>query len=166
MAGALWWDQPIKIWDTVTWREVASLARHHGTGEAADGNSILDWSDDDRQLLAGTGGGWVIAWDTRSGREVRSFPAHTANVRCLDLSSDDRRLITGSDDNTVKVWDAQTGALLLVLNPDNSTPGVIFSLKWSPDGRKILAGAGDESFIWDATRSYDMAENELTEALR
>jgi WD40 repeat protein/serine/threonine protein kinase len=104
-------------------------------------------SRDGRWLAVGGKDGWVRLRDVKSGREARSFQAHSCAVRALTFSPDSRRLASGStDENTVKVWSVPTGELLASRPNGGGTMAVAFS----PDGGTLVS-AGDPCLkVWDA----------------
>ncbi len=150
LATIAWWGE-IRIWDANTWQTVYRLPHEVGNEWAPDGQRGLAWSPmGDR--LAGRLGGWVLVWDTKTGRERLVFRAHVANVRCVAWSPDGSRLATGSEDHTIKIWNADSGEDMLTLRANDTK--TILSLSWSPDG-KILASGGPSLKLWDATSAYE-----------
>jgi WD40 repeat protein len=91
--------------------------------------------------------GWVIIWDPDSGREVRSFSAHSSNIRSIAFSPDGSRLLTGGIDKCAKIWDVRDGAHLLTLR-GRDLP--VSDVAWSPNGEELLTSEGGEHFIWSA----------------
>ena len=43
-------------------------------------------------------------WDAQTGREVRRFTGHTAEVRGVAFSPDDKYILTASFDGTARLW--------------------------------------------------------------
>ena len=100
--------------------------------------------------------------------------AHSDSVFSVAFSPDGTTIVSGSSDHSIKVWDA--GALALIaLNLQPKTdrsrtaplPAAaslelkaqkqsahskeVYSVAFSPDGKTILSGSGDESIkVWDS----------------
>jgi WD40 repeat protein len=83
-----------------------------------------------------------------TGREVRSLEGHVYNVIAVAISPDGRRAISGNaylfvdgkgKDNTLRVWDLDSGKELHRYEKLFGEGG-IYSLAYSPDGRRALVG--------------------------
>ena len=62
-------------------------------------------------------------------------------------------------DNTAKVWDSVSGQNLLTLKGHNPAAGAhaVFSVAFSPDGRRIVTCNEDQSAtIWDASTGEEL----------
>ncbi len=94
----------------------------------------------------------VQIWDTKTGRLLRSLPAH--NVAALQFLSDGGTLVTGGGQE-VEFWNTDTGqqirtlTLSLPVPAEWSSPAVHYlrvvtlqALAVSPDGGKIAVGVG------------------------
>jgi WD40 repeat protein len=51
--------------------------------------------------------------------------------------------VSGSDDNTIRLWDAETGELLQP--PLEGHEDSVASVAFSPDGKCIMSGSGDNT---------------------
>ncbi len=95
------------------------------------------WLPDGRLL---TGGNDFIArlWDARTGKAIREFRGHTANVDYVDVNRDGTRILTFScREQTVRIWNPDDGKELWRLS--GQTGLALFA----PDGRSLLIGGRD-----------------------
>ena len=66
--------------------------------------------------------------------------------------------MSGSDDRTIRIWDAESGQELLKLEGHS---GFVFSVSFSPDGRRIVSGSEDKTIrIWDAESGQELLKQE------
>jgi WD40 repeat protein len=98
---------------------------------------VLDWSPDGRLFV--TEGpeesGLIDIRDARTGRRVRSFRGHDADVNLVAFSADGSMLATTGDDGTVKVWDPRTGRRHHTFTGE----GPVWGASFSPDGSRLAA---------------------------
>lgn len=141
-------DGMLEIWNTATWKETMHLDRMpQDMRTGAGGHHIVCWSPDGSMLASVNVAGWVIIWDPDSGREVRSFSAHSSNIRSIAFSPDGSRLVTGGIDKCAKIWDVRDGAHLLTLRGRDEP---VSDVAWSPNGKELLTSEGGDHFIWSA----------------
>ncbi|MDI6410429.1 WD40 repeat domain-containing protein [Streptomyces albus] len=94
----------------------------------------------------------VRAYDF-TGRLVRTFTGHTADVISVEWAKDADELISSSDDGTIKRWSLETGELLSDLDMNGvetdtiaiSASGVIFA--GNDDGQIIVVDSGSREVL-------------------
>jgi WD40 repeat protein len=174
-------DGMVRVWDLATGQQLHFLGEHPGP------ITSVAFSPDGRRIASDStvgSDGEIRVWDAATGAQLLSLKhaglrgsfdtesGRAEPVRSLAFSSDGLRLIAearragGPDSDyikrrgNVKVWDAATGQELLSLT--GLTMGV-WSLVFSPDGRRIVAGCGSiktgskfgEIKFWDAATGQE-----------
>jgi WD40 repeat protein len=173
------WVEPvgwaeIKLWDTVTGQERATLTglgRGDLKGLRGDIN-CLALSPDGTTLAAG-GTIWdgneprgheVKLWDVTTGRERAALVGLTQGIVSVAFSPDGTVLATGGTDGSVELWDVVTGKGLRALP---KSPGrSVLAMAFSPDGTTLAAGngvpyadqGGGELKLWDVATGRVRAE--------
>jgi len=102
------------------------------------------FSPDGRQILSCSGDA-IKLWDAATGRELRTFSGHMSLVYCVTFSPDGKYIASGSGDATVKLWDVNTGKEIrtfIALGKYDQYGNNVLSVKFSPDGKQILASTG------------------------
>ena len=107
----------------------------YSSSVSATPSSPYSFSPDGKFVLIGDTDGTSHLWDTRAGKEIRSFKS-TTSVYSVAFSPDSRRVLISSQDKTVRVWDPQTGEELYRLPQIDD----VWSLAFSPDGNSVLLG--------------------------
>ena len=81
------------------------------------------------------------------------FPAVT-KIRVPPTKATRSHRQTGALDNTAKVWDAASGRELLTLEGQNDS---VWSVAFSPDGRRIVTGSGNRAAkVWEAASGREL----------
>ena len=113
-------DALVKIWDTSTWRELATLSIPR-TPDSSYESSALAISHNGKLIAAS----YVeldskrttylaintIVWNAKTGEKLFTLSGHKFDINGLIFTPNDRYLLTGSIDATIKVWDMHTGQL-------------------------------------------------------
>jgi WD40 repeat protein len=147
------WEQPgeVKLWDVATGKELRTLR--------GDNWLILfaAFTPDGKQLISVSAGDTARVWDAESGAEVRHFLFDHANA--IVLSPDGKYLAGAGEDSTasqprVRVCDVTSGREVVTLTGHAIQ---INCLAYSPDGRRIATGSGDETVkLWDTTTGQEV----------
>jgi WD40 repeat protein len=134
-------DSTIRIWDTVTHREINTIRGHVGSVLA------VAYSPDGRTLASAGADRTVRIWEAATGYVRYTLYGHDDWVRGVAYSPDGRTLVSASNDRAVKVWDVATGRLLQTLG---GHAGLATSVACSPDGRTLASGSDDHTVkLWD-----------------
>jgi WD40 repeat protein/tetratricopeptide (TPR) repeat protein len=136
-------DGTIKLWDSQTGREIATLRGH--THPWLD---EVRWSPDGHRLASACDDQTVKVWDVATRQEIATLRGHTNYLTDVDWSPDGHRLASTSYDQTVKIWDVDKKKEVLGL-VGHTRP--VETVRWNHDGR-VVASAGDDLTIklWDA----------------
>lgn len=124
-------DRTIRIWATGESRVLRRVETPN------DNTRVLRYFPDGRQFLAAGDLGVITIRDAETGDTIRAFPRQDHEVYRGDISPDGLRIVTGGDHGPVRLWRASDGALERELFPHVTAP---VSLKFSPDGTRVLAG--------------------------
>jgi WD40 repeat protein len=145
-------DNTVRIWDAASGQELRTLQGHRimvedlafspdGTRLASSGTDPIE---DDT----------VRIWDSASGRELRTIKGYR-----VAFSPDGTRLAiacaeadASGDFTLLKLWDAASGRELRTLGRD----GMIQSLAFSPDGRRLASSNGGDTRVWDVASGQEL----------
>jgi WD40 repeat protein/flagellar biosynthesis GTPase FlhF len=123
----------------------------------AVGLRAVDFSPDNR-LLAGAGDdGAVHVWDASTGAPLEALRHDGGPVWTVAFSSNGELLASGGADATARLWSVAGGLPLVAFDhPAGATRRGVFSVSFSPDGRRLLTVGGDR-----LARVFDIARKKL-----
>jgi WD40 repeat protein/serine/threonine protein kinase len=119
--------------------------------EKTEVNSLA-FSPEGELFAAALGDGSIKVWNSRTGTEVRTFPAHTDAVFSVAFNPDGRHLASTGADRNVKVWDWTTGRNVFTCPSQSDADhnrGMGYVVAFSPDGRRLAAGSDGAVTLWD-----------------
>ena len=135
----------IAFWDAETGKLLRKVSLPAGsvfrTAFSRDG-AYLAVSDYDKKV--------VLIYEVATGKLLRRLSGF-AGETAIAFSPDGHRLATG-DNSLIKIWDVSSGAALqsFVASPAN-----IFSLTFSPDGKRLVSGGSDKQVgFWDVETGH------------
>jgi WD40 repeat protein len=132
----------VKLWRVDT----GALVRTFDLPEPWDDVNAVAFSPDGQQLVVGHGSltlpyaGALRVWDVRSGEEVRSWEAHSAEVSDVAFSPDGALIASASADGLVKVWGVD-GRLVGQVKHVGEVEGVVFG----PDSAWVASAGRDQA---------------------
>ena len=132
-------------------------------GHAEDVTAVV-FSADGTLLATGSQDDTVKLWDTRTGKEIRTFIGHSEDVTGLAFSPNGKYLASGSGHGIVKLWDTRNGQELSSLKAHQDK---IMTMAFSPDSQTLVTGSWGYhkavSFqhpvkLWDVTTGRKLHE--------
>ncbi len=135
-------DANIAVRDIATGKEVVQVKGDDGTGIKS-----LALSLDGKTLATGLHDGTIRLLDVASGKVLKVFKEHTAEVGTMVFSSDGKFLISSAEYESLKLWDISSGK---ALDTADSKNGYFRSLAISPDNKSLIGGGSTgEVKLWD-----------------
>lgn len=148
-------DAKIRLWDVETGTMLKEFIGHTGSVNTVtfgpDGSKIVTASNDQT----------VKAWDVSSGRRIPQFVEYKDKVNYASFSPNGRIVATASADNVIRGWDAEFSKKEFEWNVWNIGSGTIKSVKFSIDGKYLVASCGDQT-----VRVWNLVNRELIAVLR
>lgn len=140
-------DGTLKLWDTNSGHEIATIHGQRFLGFSPDGTRILTIPSEKAALEARA---VISLWDSTTGTELVRLEGHTDEVLTCAFSTDSNQVVSYSSDNTLRVWDAVTGTVLAILS-DQADSGAICPCVFSPDGTRIVSVSRSKMLkMWEA----------------
>ncbi|MCP4419148.1 MAG: hypothetical protein GY805_21240 [Chloroflexi bacterium] len=148
----------IIIWDTGSWKSVATLNGHEHFV------STVAWKQDGNSLASASADGTVIIWQAGENhpdnwQPMTTLNEHMNNVKSVAWSGDGSRLASASWDNSVIIWDMESWQPVTTLTDHNTE--FITNVAWKRDS--ILASAShNKIIIWQADENQPKSWQPIT----
>lgn len=110
------------------------------------------------EIAVADGGSTVGVWDTKTGKQQRSFQLESELVRigAITISEDGRYLAGAGSNQAITLWDAKTRKELAIIRGHSSN---VTSLAFSRDGLSLLSGSVDKTVkLWDVAMKQSTQE--------
>ncbi|MDR1901373.1 MAG: WD40 repeat domain-containing protein [Treponema sp.] len=151
VSGSADWN--VKVWNAETGVEIFTLNDPAVRKSHSQSVSAAAFSPNGAVICSVSPDSTIKVWNAESGGLMRTIPAGS-ELYSLAFAPDPlgRYIITGSGserDNTVSVWDLQSQYPVPVMTFSGHRNHVL-SLDYSPDGKRIISGSGNDIKIWDA----------------
>jgi WD40 repeat protein len=107
------WDGSVRVWEVLSAQVILQVQAHKNS------LPVLAFSPDGRLLATAASEDVhgdigdvhkIRLWDTATGKQVRQYDGHRANVASLAFSPDGTRLVSGLSNTTILVWDVPAAA--------------------------------------------------------
>ena len=133
-------DAIARLWALATGREVRQLRGHGGWLVSAE------FSPDGKRLVTASTEGMARVWDTATAQQILKLEAGDQAMEAA-FSPDAKTIATAGRLAGLKLWNAQDGALL----PERGDYDLaVWSVSFSPDGRRLAYAGGPPVFDEDA----------------
>ena len=148
IAGSGNHDGGIWLLDAVTGKVVRRLVTPGGYVTS------LAISADSKTLVSQMLGRQFHVWDMVAGKELRQFPGCLGGCMNTALSPDGQIVADGDQTGVVHLWETATGKERCHFEGLRQVAAVAFS----PDGKRLAAGGGDEVRVWDLTTGKELRQ--------
>jgi len=105
------------------------------------------FSPDGKTIISASKDYTLKLWNTKTGKEIRTFCGHTSYVFGCTFSPDGKWILSASNDKTLKLWDAETGKEIRTFT--GHTAHVTCCAIYSNE-KTILSASDDKTLkLWD-----------------
>lgn len=145
-------SQKVRLWDTLSGKELDTLSGHTGPVSSVAYNSkttVVSGSADKTVLIQSIQPSWSLVArlgaDPKDPTKVGDSPISNRAL-CLDFSPDGKLLAVGGGDPSrsgeIMLWDLATGKVVRTF--ENAHSDTVLGLRFSPTGKSLLSGAADK----------------------
>jgi WD40 repeat protein len=137
-------DPLFALWDLNSGRQVRILDSIAATSAV--------FSDDGKHVAAGARS--LFCYDVATGKKVFEGRGHTGSIYCVDHNGR-LGMYASAGDRSIRLWDALTGANVRTIE----TPASMYAVTFTPDGKKLIAGAMDGTVLIYSTSDWNLIDS-------
>jgi WD40 repeat protein len=139
----------IKLWNTQTGAEQATLTGHKGPV------NYVAFSPDGQMLASASWDSTVKLWMVATGKEIATLSGHKDGVIHLAFSPAGDELASASWDRTIGIWDIRKAGLITSLR--GHLAGINYVV-YSPNGQYLASASADGVIkVWDTVKHNEHA---------
>ncbi|MEU2251810.1 WD40 repeat domain-containing protein [Nocardia xishanensis] len=116
----------------------------------------LQFSADDRLLVAAADDNSIHIWNTVTGQQIGSPLAGLGTINTVAISPDGQRIAAGDEDKAVRIWATDTGAPIGGTLTGHTME--IASVTFTPDSSRVLSYSPDSVHLWDAQTGAEVRD--------
>jgi WD40 repeat protein len=111
------------------------------------------------QIFSAGGDGVFTKWSLEKQRTLESIQLSNQSLRAFSFSKIRQEIAVAASDRNIYILDALSLSLKTVI--ESAHGNSVFSIAFSPDGRKLMSGGRDALLkVWDCTQNFDCISSE------
>jgi WD40 repeat protein len=113
----------------------------------------------DNQVFSAGGDGVFTKWSLEKQRTLESIQLSNQSLRAFSFSKIRQEIAVAASDRNIYILDAPSLSLKTVI--ESAHGNSVFSIAFSPDGKKLMSGGRDALLkVWDCTQNFDCISSE------
>jgi WD40 repeat protein len=127
-------DNSLRVWKTLTWKEVAILR-----GQKLGAMTSVVFSSCGTRIVSASSDQIIRLWDAATYEELAKLKGHEESVYAVAFSPDGTKVVSGSQDKTVRIWSAVDVKGPLSLEGDRICRSTKRDISFLPCGERIVS---------------------------
>jgi WD40 repeat protein len=113
----------------------------------------------DNQIFSAGGDGVFTKWSLEKQRTLESIQLSNQSLRAFSFSKIRQEIAVAASDRNIYILDANSLSLKTVI--ESAHGNSVFSIAFSPDGKKLMSGGRDALLkVWDCTQNFECISSE------
>jgi len=115
-----------------------------------------DFSPNGKFVITGSGDNSIILWDTKYGKQIRTFNHHYKGIKTVNFSHNGQFIVSTSKDNTTKIIDITTSRVIQSFSfKKEQLSNAYFS---QDDSKLIIINDRDGYEVWDVKSASQLGQ--------